>query len=181
MVEKKVRDKPAQVGTLHDDMARATAIVITEYRGLKAGEMVKLRAGLRASQVELRVIKNTLLRRAAEGTAAAGLVDQLSGPIAVALAYGEPADAARVLSKSAGELDAFLLRQGVLESMTVSGEQIAAIAKLPGKQELRSRAVGALQGPLANLVFTLQAVLTQFAGTLQAKVDKEGGAAEASA
>jgi large subunit ribosomal protein L10 len=177
MVEKKYKDKPALVAQLHDDLLRASAIVVTEYRGLKAGDLVKLRRGLRAGQIEVRVVKNTLLRRAADGTALAGLVDDLAGPSAIALGFGEPTEAAKLLAKSATDMDAFNLKHGIIESMVVSGEQIAAIAKLPGKQELQARAVGALQGPLASLVFTLQGVLTQFAGTLQAKIEKEGGAA----
>ena len=173
MVEKKYKDKAALVAELHDKLTNASAVVITEYRGLKAGDLVKLRSGLREANVEVTVVKNTLLRRAAEGTQAADIVGDLAGPSAVALAFGEPADAARLLSKSASDLEPFNLRLGVIEKMVVTTEQITAIAKLPGKQELRAKAVGALQGPLAGLVFTLQGVLTQFAGTLQAKIDKE--------
>ena len=179
MVEKKYKDKAALVAELHDKLTSASAVVITEYRGLKAGDMVKLRSGLRDAHIELRVVKNTLLHRAAEGTPVAGLTGDLAGPIAVAMSFGEPAEAAKVLSKSATDLEPFVLKQGVVEAMIVDGEQIAAIAKLPGKQELQARAVGALQGPLSNLVFTLQGVLTQLLGTLQAKIDKEGGVAEA--
>ncbi len=174
MVEKKYKDKAALVAELHDKLTNASAVVITEYRGLKAGDMVKLRAGMHEAQIEIRVVKNTLLRRAAEGTPVADILGDLAGPSAVALAFGEPVEAAKLLSKSATDLEPFNLKQGVIEKMVVSGDQISAIAKLPGKQELRAKAVGALQGPLAGLVFTLQGVLTQFAGTLQAKIDKEG-------
>jgi large subunit ribosomal protein L10 len=177
MVEKKYKDKPALVADLHDKLMRASAIVLTEYRGLEAPDMVKLRSGLRESQVEILVVKNTLLRRAAEGTKTAEILKDLSGPTAVALAFGEPAEAAKTLNKTAKDVDLFNLKQGIIESLVVDDKQIAAIAKLPGRQQLQAQAVGALQGPLANLVWTLQGVLTQFAGTLQAKVDKEGGAA----
>ena len=177
MVEKKYKDKAALVAELHDKLERASAIVLTEYRGLKAGDMVKLRSGLRESQVEVLVVKNSLLRRAAEGTKTADILGELSGPTAIALAFGEPAEAAKSLSKTATDMESFNLTRGIIESLVVDDKQIAAIAKLPGRQQLQAQAVGALQGPLANLVFTLQGVLTQFAGTLQAKIDKEGGAA----
>jgi ribosomal protein L10 len=176
MVEKKYKNKPALVAELHDQLTRASAVVVTEYRGLKAGEMVRLRSGLRGQQVELRVVKNSLLKRAAEGTAVEEIFSSLVGPTAIAMAFGEPTEAAKLLSKSATDLEKFNLGRGVIEQMLVTGDQIAAIAKLPGKQELQARAVGALQGPLAGLVWTLQGVLTQFAGTLQAKIDKEQGA-----
>lgn len=173
MVQKKYKDKEALVAELRDKLGQASAIVITEYRGLKAGELVELRGTLRESNVELRVVKNTLLRRASEGTALHDLALQLEGPNAVAMAFGEPTEAAKKLDDGAKKLDEFNLKGGVIESMVVDAGQVAAIAKLPGKTELQAKVVGSLQGPLAGLVFTLQGVLTQFAGTLQAKIDKE--------
>lgn len=176
MVEKKYKDKAALVAELHDKLERATAVVLTEYRGLKAGDLVQLRRGLRESQVEVLVVKNTLLRRAAEGTRSESLVGELAGPTAIAVAYGEPTEAAKSLSKSAGDLEPFNLRYGLVEAMIVDEKGIAALAKLPGKAQLQAQAVGALQGPLSSFVGILQGVLTQFAGTLQAKIEKEGGA-----
>ncbi len=173
MVEKHYKDKAALVAELHDKLSSASTVVITEYRGLKAGDMVKLRTALRPAQIEVKVVKNSLLRRAAEGTPSEALVGELSGPIAVALGFGEPAEAAKALSAGAKSFEKFNLQQGLVEKMVVSSEQLAAIAKLPGKDAMRAQAVGALQGPLAGLVFTLQGVLTAFAGTLQAKIDKE--------
>jgi large subunit ribosomal protein L10 len=177
MVDKKYKDKPALVADLNEKLGRASAVVIAEYRGLKAGDMVKLRSSLRESQVEVLVVKNTLLRRAAVGTQSEQIVGNLEGPTAVALAYGEPTEAAKLLSKNATDMAAFNLKSGIIESMVVSDEQITAIAKLPAKPQMQAMAVGALQGPLAGFVGILQGVLTQFAGTLQAKIEKEGGAA----
>ena len=177
MVGKHYKDKAAVVAELQEKLGRASAVVVTEYRGLKAGDLVKLRSSLRESQVEFRVVKNSLLRRAADGTPLADALGDLAGPAAVAIGFGEPTEAAKALSKNAGALDAFVLKQGLIDLMLVNADQIEAFAKLPGKQELQSMAVGALQGPLASLVFTLQGVLTEFAGTLQAKVEKEEGAA----
>lgn len=179
MVEKKYKDKAALVAELHDKLNTASAVVVTEYRGLKAGDLVKLRGGLRQVDVELQVVKNTLLRRAAEGTPLNDVLGDLAGPTAVAMAFGQPVDAAKALSDGAGRLEPFILLRGVLENMVVDADQISAIAKLPAKDELRAKAVGSLQGPLAGFVFTLQGVLTQFAGTLQAKIEKEEGGAAA--
>ena len=173
MVEKKYKDKEALVAELREKLGQATAIVVTEYRGLKAGDLVTLRNELRGSNVELRVVKNTLLRRASEGMPVHDMALQLKGPSAVALAFGEPTEAAKKLDDNAKKLEKFNLQGGVIESMIVNGDQVAAIAKLPSKAELQAKAVGSFQAPLAGLVFTLQGVLTQFAGTLQAKIDKE--------
>jgi len=175
MVERKYPNKSAMVDELHEKLANASAVVITEYRGLKAGDLVSIRKDLRGANVELRVVKNTLLRRASEGMALHDLANQLQGPNAIALAFGEPTEAAKLLSKSEGDLEPFNLKGGVIESMVVDGKQVSAIAKLPSKLELQAKAVGALQGPLAGLVFTLQGVLSQFVGTLQAKVEQESG------
>ena len=173
MVEKKYKDKEALVAELREKLGQASAVVITEYRGLKAGDLVSIRNELRGSNVELRVVKNTLLRRASEGMALNDLALKLEGPNAIALAFGEPTDAAKSLADSAKKLDPFNLKGGVIESMVVDGDQVAAIAKLPSKLEMQAKAVGALQGPLAGLVFTLQGVLTKFAGTLQSKIEKD--------
>lgn len=173
MVEKKYKDKEALVAELREKLGTATAIVMTEYRGLKAGDLVTLRQDLRGSNVELRVVKNSLLRRASEGMPVHDLALQLKGPSAVALAFGEPTEAAKKLDASAKSLEKFNLTGGVIESMIVNGDQVAAIAKLPTKIELQAKAVGALQGPLSGFVFTLSAVLSNFVGTLQAKIDAE--------
>lgn len=176
MVGKKHPNKPVLVEELRDKMGRASSVVFTEFRGLKAGDMVKLRAHLRGVEVELKVVKNSLLRRATEGTVLAPLADKLVGPTAVAMGFGEPVEAVRQLAKKAGDLEPFILADGYVEQMILNGEQIAAVAKLPPKKELQAKVVGTLQGPLASLVWTLQGVLTQFAGTLQAKIDKESAA-----
>jgi len=173
MVAKKYKDKESLVAELREKLGTATAIVVTEYRGLKAGDLVTLRSDLRGSNVELRVVKNTLLRRASEGMPVHDLALKLKGPSAVAMAFGEPTEAAKKLDESAKTLEKFNLQGGVIESMIVSSEQVMAIAKLPSKKELQAKAVGALQGPLSGLVFTLQGVLSNFVGTLQAKIDAE--------
>src|SRR5687767_7501583 len=100
--------------------------------------MVRLRSGLRGQQVVLRVVKNSLLKRAAEGTAVEEIFSSLEGPTAIAMAFGEPAEAAKLLSKSATDLEKFNLGRGIIEQMVVTGDQIVAIAKLPGKQELQA-------------------------------------------
>jgi large subunit ribosomal protein L10 len=74
MVEKKYKNKEALVAELHEKLGSASAVVVTEYRGLKAGDLVKLRRSLRESQVEVYVVKNTLLRRAAAGTQSEAIV-----------------------------------------------------------------------------------------------------------
>lgn len=177
MVAKHYKDKAAEVAEVKSKMESASAVVVTEYRGLKAGDMVKLRGSLREKEVELRVVKNTLLRRASAGTDFEDVFGNLAGPTAVAFGFGEPTDAAKVLSEGAKTFESFVLQNGIIASMVCDASQIEAIGKLPSKLELQAKTVGAFQGPLAGFVFTLQGVLQEFAGTLQAKIEKESAAA----
>ena len=172
MVEKKYKDKAALVAELNDKLTRASAVVVTEYRGLKAGDLVKLRNTLRPSGIEVLVVKNSLLRRAAEGTNSAAIADNLAGPTAVALSYGEPADAAKLLSKGAADYSAFNLKRGVVEQMVMDETGLAAFAKLPGRAEMQSQFAGVLEGFVGEFVYLIEATMREFAGLLEAQAEK---------
>lgn len=177
MVEKKYPNKSTMVDELHEKLANASAVVITEYRGLKAGDMVKLRRSLRDSQVEVLVVKNSLLRRAAVGTTSEAIVGDLAGPTAIAIATGEASDAAKVLSKGATDFESFNLKNGLIEKSVVTAEGIAAVAKLPGKSEMHAQFAGALEGVVAEFAFVIEAVIREFAGLLDAQGEKLEAAA----
>ncbi len=177
MVEKKYKNKAALVSELHDKLERASAVVVTEYRGLKAGDLVKLRRGLIESQVEVLVVKNSLLRRAAQGTATEQIVGDLAGPTAVALAFGEPTDAAKKLSDGAKEFEPFNLKNGIIEKMVMDQGGIAALAKMPGRTEMQAQFAGALEGFIGEFAGLVEAALREFAGLLEAKVEQEAAAA----
>jgi large subunit ribosomal protein L10 len=176
MVEKKYKDKAALVADLSEKLGRASAVVVTEYRGLKAGDLVKLRSGMRDAQIEILVVKNSLLRRAAAGTATEQILGDLAGPTAVALAYGEPTDAAKLLSKGAADYAPFNLKGGVVEKMVVDEKGIAALAALPGKSEMHAQFAGSLEGFVAEFVYLIEAVQREFVGLIEAKVEKEAAA-----
>ena len=171
MVEKKYKNKAALVSELHDKLERATAVVVAEYRGLKAGDLVKLRSGLRDSQVTVRVVKNSLLRRAAEGMPLAEMLGDLAGPTAVAFGFGEATDAAKALDKSAGAMEPFILKSGYIENMVLDANGITAIAKLPGKTEMHGQFAGVMEGFVGEFVFLVDAVIREFHGLLEAKTE----------
>jgi len=177
MVAKKYKDKESLVNALHSKIEAANAIIITEYRGIKAGDMVKLRSALRDSQVEVVVVKNSLLRRAAQGTQAEGVLDGLAGPTAVALAYGEATEAAKVLAKGAGDYEPFNLKNGIIEKSVLDEAGIVAVAKLPGRTEMQAQFAGSLEGVIAEFAFVIEAVIREFVGLVEAKVEADGGAA----
>lgn len=177
MVAKKYKDKEALVGSLHSKLDAATAIVITEYRGLKAGDMVKLRRELREVQVEVLVVKNSLLRRAAQGTNCESLVGDLVGPTAVAVAFGDASEAAKLLAKGADDFEPFNLQSGVIENSVLDASGIAAVAKLPGKAEMHAQFAGLLEGTVAEFAMVINAVLSEFVGLAEAKAEKDAVAA----
>ncbi len=172
MVEKKYKNKSALVEELHEKLGRASAVVLTEYRGLKAGDMVKLRSGMRDSQIEILVVKNSLLRRAAQGTNSEQILDGLAGPTAVALAFGEPTEAAKLLTNGAKEYEPFILKNGVVEKMVVNESGIAALAKMPGRPEMQSQFAGALEGFIGEFAGLVESMIREFHGLVEARAEQ---------
>ena len=174
------KEKEAEVEGLRDRIARARSIVLADYRGLSVVQANDLRSRLRQAgegQFEYRVAKNTLLRRAIEGTGAEGVAQHLAGPTALALAFDEPGALAKSLVDFAKENEKFEIKVGVIEGEVVSLAELRTLAELPTKEELRGMLAGALQAPLRNLACTLQAVLGQLRGVLeqrQNQLESEG-------
>ena len=164
--------KEATVVELHEKLGDIHSVVAVDYRGLTVREAQDLRRRCREvgeGQIEYRVAKNTLLRRAIEGTPAAPIVEYLTGPTALALSYDEPSAVARVLVDFAKENEKFEIKGGVIEGEVVDLETIRQFAALPNKQELRGMLAGTLQAPLRNLAGTLQALLGHLRNALDAR------------
>jgi large subunit ribosomal protein L10 len=172
MVAKKYKNKPALVSELHEKLGRASAVVVTEYRGLKAGDLVKLRSSARESQIEILIVKNTLLKRAAEGTTAEAIAGDLSGPTAVAIAYGEPTEAAKKLADNVKTYDPFNLKNGVVEKMVVDAGGLAALAKMPGREEMQSQFAGSLEGFIGEFAGLVESIMQEFAGLVEARAEQ---------
>ncbi len=169
--------KSQAIDDLRDRIDRATAVLITEYRGLKAQDMHKLRRALREAGLEYKVVKNTLLRRAAAGTYAERAANDVSGPIGVVFAYGEAAAAAKLITEKAKELDKLNLKWGTIAGSYFVAEQIAEIAKLPGRQEMLGQVVATIHSPVTNLVSTLHSIPQRLLGVLQAYAEQQAGSA----
>jgi large subunit ribosomal protein L10 len=172
--------KQEQVAELKEKLGRATSVVVADYRGLGVATVEALRAKLRAAGgCEYRVVKNSILRRASEGTGAAAIAKHFKGPTAVALAFGDPVALAKVLVDFAKQNEVFQLRAGVLEGKALDKGEIATLATLPGLDELRGKLVGLLQAPAQKLVMVLSAPASQLARVTEARSKKlaESGAA----
>jgi large subunit ribosomal protein L10 len=161
-------DKKAVVAEVAAQVANAQTIAVAEYRGIAVSDLTVLRARARASGVYLRVLKNTLVRRALAGTPFAGLADQLTGPLIYSIST-DPIAAARVLNDFAKGNDKLALRAGVYAGKVLDKAGVQALASIPGREELLARLLGVMQAPVSG-----------FAGALAAlarKREEEAGAA----
>lgn len=153
-----IAKKAAIVDEVVAKFENASSAVVVDYRGLTVEEVTDLRKQLRESGVEMRVIKNTFLKRAAEKAGYEGLDDTFSGPTAVAFGSEDVTAAARVLVKFAEEHEALEVKGGMIEGKVVSLEEINALAKLPNREGLLSMLLSVLQAPVRNVAYAVKAV-----------------------
>jgi large subunit ribosomal protein L10 len=151
-------------------VAKAQAIVLAEYRGLEVGHMTDLRRKARQSGVYLRVLKNSLARRAVTGTPFAKLSDQMVGP----LIYGispDPVATAKVMSDFAKANEKFIIKGGGMPNAVISAAEVKTLANMPSRNELIAKLMGTMQAPIATFVRTLNEVPARFVRTLAAVRD----------
>lgn len=165
-------EKKDAIAELHEKFARAKTAVITGYAGINVEQITELRSKLRASKVEYRVVKNTLARKAAEGTGLEPLKDHFVGPVGIALGYDDVVAPAKVLSEFSKVQAKLVLKIGVLDGKLLQQADIKALASLPSLNALRGKIVGLLQAPASRIVGVLAAPGGQIARVLKAKADK---------
>ena len=163
-------DKKAVVAEVSEKLADAQAVIMAEYRGLEVGQVTELRAKARESGVYLRVLKNTLVRRAVEGTPFEGLADQLVGPLIYGIST-DPVAPAKVLVEFAKTNDKLVVKGGAMPSYVMDVEGVKALASMPSREELLATLLGTMQAPVAKFVQTLNEVPSKFVRTLAAVRD----------
>ena len=173
----KKEQKTALVQDLNEHLGRASLALVSEHKGMSAGETAEMRRKLRAVRGEMKVAKNTLIRRAIENTAYSPLGDKLGGPVGVILSFGDPVEMAKTVAgfKDLGEK--FKIRGGVLDGKPLSGEEIQALATLPPREVIFSQLLGLLQAPATRLVRLLNEPGSALARLIDAIGRKTGGAA----
>ncbi|OGA00518.1 MAG: 50S ribosomal protein L10 [Betaproteobacteria bacterium RIFCSPLOWO2_02_FULL_62_17] len=170
-----LEQKKAVVAEISAHVAKAQAIVVAEYRGLGVGNMTDLRREARKSGVYLRVLKNTLARRAVSGTPFEKLSEKLTGP----LIYGispDPVATAKVLNEFAKANDKLVIRAGAMPNAVITANEVKALASMPSREELLARLLGTMQAPIAQFVRTLNEIPSRFVRTLAAVRDQKQGA-----
>jgi large subunit ribosomal protein L10 len=158
--------KRALVDEVSQVAASAQSAVAAEYRGLSVGEMTELRVQARKSDVYVKVVKNTLARRAIEGTAFECLMPSLSGPLILAFSREDPGAAARVIKGFAKDHDKLVAVAVALGGELYSGADLDRVASLPTLDEARATLLGTLMAPMSQLVRTLAEPAAMLARTL---------------
>jgi large subunit ribosomal protein L10 len=168
-------EKVEQVTAIAELLDRSEALVLTDYRGFTVAEKAELTRRLRTAGAEYHVVKNTLFRRAygERGDDPSGM---LEGPTAIVFALDDPAAPAKVLTDFIREKRKGTVKGGLVQGKLFDTAGVTRLSELPPKDQLIGQVVGAVQGPLYGLVWSLQGVLGNFVRTLQAIHDQKAEA-----
>jgi large subunit ribosomal protein L10 len=169
-----LNEKKAIVDEVSDIASGALSAVAAEYRGLTVEQMTALRVEARNSGVYLRVVKNTLARRAIEGTEFECMKDGLTGPLVLAFSQADPGSAARVIDNFSKENDKLVVKLVSIGGKLLEPSAIKAVASLPTYDEAVAQLMSVMQAPIAKLARTLNEVPSKLVRTLAAVKDAKG-------
>jgi large subunit ribosomal protein L10 len=164
----KLEDKKALVAEVAEVAAHAQSVVAAEYRGLTVGQMTELRARARKSGVYMRVVKNTLARKALAGTTFESMGPKLKGPLVLAFSKDDPGAAARVVKDFAKANEKLVATLVSLGGQVMPAAELEKVASLPTREQALAMLMGVLKAPIAKLVGTLAAPGGKLARTLAA-------------
>ena len=167
-----LEQKQAVVAEVSEQLAKAQAVILAEYRSVPVKDMTELRRKARGVGVYLRVLKNTLARRAVAETPFKGLSEKMVGPLAYGIS-SDPVAVAKVLQEFARDNEKFVIKAGAMPNVVMSAREVAELAKMPSRQELLAKLVATMQAPIAKFVRTLNEVPGKFARTLAAVRDQK--------
>ncbi len=169
-------EKVTIVSDLSESFNRAKLAVVADYCGLKVSEFQKIRIELRNCNSEIRVAKNTLLKRAVTDTGNAALSEYFSGTTAVIMAYADPVEPAKVVTKFASDNEKFKIRSAVLDGEKIGVDKLTALSKLPSKEALLGQLLSTWKSVPSGLVQVLSGVPRTFVYALQAIKDQKEAA-----
>ncbi len=163
------RSKKEQVvAELRDKLRRASATILTDYKGLTVAEITQLRDTLAAEKVEYQVVKNSLMRLAGRETSASVLEPLLKGTCAIAIGYGDPSVPAKIIKKFSKTNEKLKVKAGALGVRLLYPDQVSALADLPPREDLLAKLLGTLNAVPTGLVTVLSGVPRAFVGVLAA-------------
>ena len=170
-------EKEAHVEELRSGLEPGGHVVLTEYRGLTVEELSRLRRQVRSASGTLKVMKNTLMKRAVAGTDKEVLSELLKGPNALVFTKGDPVPMVKVVADASKEHEAMKVKGGVVEGRQMSAAEIFRIAELPSRDELLGKMLGSLMSPLQGFANVLQGVPRNLVYALEAvrRAQEAGG------
>lgn len=169
----KLEDKKVIIDEVSVVAKNALSLVAAEYRGLSVAKMTELRSKARQSGVYVRVVRNTLARRALEGTDFACVKEALSGPLVLAFSQADPGAAARLIRDFIKTNETFKVKAISIEKQLLGAESLEKIAKLPTRDEALSMLMSVMQAPMSQLVRTIAAAPTKLVRTVVALKDQK--------
>lgn len=172
----KREDKKKIAAAIHDSFEKSKVVILTDYKGLDVSAMNDLRRKLRAADVEYKVVKNTLIARAADGTDAELIKEHFKGPSALALSYEDPVAPAKVLVDFAKNNKVFEIKIGVMDGKVIDANAIKALSTLPSREVLLGQVLSAMNAVPTSLVRALNNVMVNLLNVLQAIGDQKEAA-----
>ena len=158
MSEASIAKKAQEVEVVTAKLKESASVVVVDYRGLTVDEVTSLRKQLRDANIEMKVIKNGILRRAAVAAGLEGLDEVFVGPTAVAFSNEDVVAPAKIMNDFAKTADKLEIKGGIIEGNVSSVEEIVALAKLPSREGLLSMLLSVLQAPVRNVAYAVKAV-----------------------
>lgn len=166
-------EKTSVVRDLTDKFGKAKIAIVTDYRGLTVPEFEELRIALKKCDSEVKVAKNTLLRKAVAGTAFEAISNHFKGTSALTLSYADPVSPAKILVEFAKTHDELIIRSAVLEGKALTADDLLALSKLPSREALLAQLLSVMQAVPTSFVRLLNAVPQNFVYALQAIKEKK--------
>ena len=174
----KVELKQPIVQAIAEEIKDAQSVVLVDYRGLTVAEDTELRKQLREAGIVYKVYKNTMMKRAFEGTECEALESCLEGPSAIAISKDDATAPARILCKVAKDAPALELKGGVVEGTAYDVAGLTELSKIPSREELLSKLLGSLQSPISNFARVIKQIAEQGGAADTAEAPAEEAAAE---
>ena len=156
-----LKQKEEEVSKLAEKLKEAKIILLRDYRGINVADVTKLRADLRNTNSEYKVIKNNIIKRALDANGESGLDDLLEGPTAIVFGTEDYLEPSKVIYNFSKNNEFYKIKGGIIEGKVMTAEEIITLAKLPSRQELMAKLAGALLGNITKLAVALDAVREQ--------------------
>ena len=169
----KREEKEQLVQVLHEELDKSQAVFVTDYMGLNVEKITKLRRDISGAGGSYQVVKNTLLRRASEGTPVAGIGQYFVGPTAIAIAHSDAVAVAKALVNFVKDNEQLEIQGGILGERPMTAADIQELAKMPPREVLLARMLGSLNAPVSNFVGVLAAIVSQLVYVLKAIENKK--------